>query len=79
MCTGTKIFSVLVCRFNMADPVAIRNFLALKKKSYAVKFDLDGTGYSPVENIGAGAYGVVCSAIQKKTNKLMLNNNRISK
>ena len=45
-----------------------RNMAALKKKSYEIKFELDGTNYIPIENIGSGAYGVVCSAIHKKTN-----------
>ncbi|VDI44495.1 Hypothetical predicted protein [Mytilus galloprovincialis] len=39
----------------------------LKKRSYEVKFDLDGSDYTAVENIGIGAYGVVCSAIHKKS------------
>jgi len=51
----------------MADPVAMRNYLALKKKSYAVKFNLENTDYTAIENIGTGAYGVVCSAINNRT------------
>jgi mitogen-activated protein kinase 7 len=39
----------------------------LVKQSYNVKFDLDDTGYQPIEKIGIGAYGVVCSAHDKKT------------
>ena len=39
----------------------------LAKRSLHVKFDLDNTGYQPIEKIGIGAYGVVCSAIQKKS------------
>ncbi|CAH1802119.1 unnamed protein product [Owenia fusiformis] len=46
---------------------AIKNLLALKKKSLEVKINLDGTPYEPIENIGIGAYGVVCSAKHKKT------------
>ena len=53
----------------MQDPVAVRNFLALKKKSYDIKFDLENTDYEAIENIGSGAYGVVCSAIHKKRNE----------
>uniref|UniRef100_A0A1I8IZB4 Mitogen-activated protein kinase n=1 Tax=Macrostomum lignano TaxID=282301 RepID=A0A1I8IZB4_9PLAT len=34
-----------------------------------VKFDLEGTPYVAIENIGAGAYGVVCSALDKTTNE----------
>ena len=52
---------------SMQDPVAVRNFLALKKKSYDIKFDLENTDYEAIENIGSGAYGVVCSAVHKKT------------
>ena len=37
------------------------------KRSLHVKFDLDDTGYQPIEKIGIGAYGVVCSAIHKKS------------
>lgn len=44
-----------------------RNMELLKKRSFDVKFDLESTGYEAVENIGIGAYGVVCSAINKKT------------
>ena len=31
-----------------------QSLLALKKKQYEVKFDLDGTRYLPIENIGTG-------------------------
>lgn len=40
----------------------------LAKRSLNVKFDLENTDYNPIEKIGIGAYGVVCSAIHKKTN-----------
>ena len=40
----------------------------LEKRSLNVKFDLENTYYKPLENIGIGAYGVVCSAIHEKTN-----------
>ncbi|CAL1529184.1 unnamed protein product, partial [Lymnaea stagnalis] len=40
---------------------------SLAKRSLDVKFDLQDTDYKPIENIGIGAYGVVCSAIQKKS------------
>ncbi|XP_076452875.1 uncharacterized protein LOC143288364 [Babylonia areolata] len=39
----------------------------LAKRSLHVKFDLDDTGYQPIEKIGIGAYGVVCSAIHKES------------
>ncbi|XP_013419265.1 mitogen-activated protein kinase 7 [Lingula anatina] len=43
------------------------NLAALRKKAYNIKFDLANTEYEPVENIGIGAYGVVCSAINRRT------------
>lgn len=51
----------------MQDPLAVSNFLALSKKSFAIKFDLENTDYDAIENIGTGAYGVVCSAVQRRT------------
>ena len=39
----------------------------IAKRSVNVKFDLDNTNYRPIEKIGIGAYGVVCSAIHKKS------------
>jgi mitogen-activated protein kinase 7 len=45
----------------------MKNLLALKKRSLDVKFNLHGTDYNPIENIGSGAYGVVCCAQHKKT------------
>lgn len=39
----------------------------LKTRSFDIKFDLENTDYKRIENIGTGAYGVVCSAIHKKT------------
>ena len=47
--------------------IARKNFLALKKRSYDIKFELESTSYEPIENIGTGAYGVVCSALHKKS------------
>lgn len=38
----------------------------LDKKSLDVKFDLTGTPYTAIENIGTGAYGVVCSAVDNR-------------
>ena len=35
-----------------------QSLLALKKKQYEVKFDLDGTKYLPIENIGTGKESV---------------------
>ena len=52
----------------MEDSVAVKNYKALKRIKFAVKFDLESTNYTAVENIGTGAYGVVCSAINNKTN-----------
>ena len=40
---------------------------SLAKRSLDVKFDLKGSDYKPIENIGIGAYGVVCSAIHSKS------------
>jgi mitogen-activated protein kinase 7 len=45
----------------------IRTIAALKKRAFDVKFDLDDTSYEALENIGIGAYGVVCSAVHRKT------------
>lgn len=39
----------------------------LAKRTFSVKFDLQDTDYKPIENIGIGAYGVVCSATHRKT------------
>ncbi|GFO41214.1 mitogen-activated protein kinase [Plakobranchus ocellatus] len=47
------------------DLEQIRQTMA--KRSLDVKFDLHDSGYEPVENIGIGAYGVVCSAIHSKS------------
>ena len=44
-----------------------RNRQILARKSLDVKFDLDGSAYKAIENIGIGAYGVVCSAIHNKS------------
>ena len=44
-----------------------KNLQVLKRKSYDVKFDLDGTEYTAIETIGSGAYGVVCSAVHHKS------------
>jgi len=50
------------------DPVtAYNNLRALNTKSYDIKFDLTHTDYEPIENIGSGAYGVVCSATHRKS------------
>ena len=48
-----------------SDLEKIRRSLA--KRSLDVKFDLKGSDYKPIENIGIGAYGVVCSAIHTKS------------
>lgn len=49
------------------DPLAVQNFLALKQKEFEITFNLSNSCYDPVENVGTGAYGVVCSAVHKKT------------
>lgn len=49
----------------VADIENIRKHLA--KRSLDAKFDLQGSDYKPIENIGIGAYGVVCSAIHTKS------------
>lgn len=46
----------------------LQRLAQLKRQSFEVKFDLEGSDYTAVENIGIGAYGVVCSAVHKKTN-----------
>ena len=51
---------------------ATKNKRALTKKTFEVHFDLDNTNYEAVENIGSGAYGVVCSA-KNKLNKEKVN------
>jgi len=50
----------------MQDPVVASNFEALNTKSLEIQFDLAGTDYVALENIGTGAYGVVCSAINQR-------------
>ncbi|KAL4223999.1 Mitogen-activated protein kinase 7 [Mactra antiquata] len=50
------------------DEALMKNLIHLKRHVLDVKFDLDTTAYQPIENIGIGAYGVVCSAIHRKTN-----------
>lgn len=45
----------------------VKKLAIFQKQSLDVKFDLDNTDYQAIENIGIGAYGVVCSAIHKKT------------
>ena len=40
---------------------------SLARRSLDVKFELEGSNYKPIENIGIGAYGVVCSAIHSKS------------
>lgn len=40
-----------------------------KKGSFDIRFYLTGTDYCQIENIGIGAYGVVCSAINTRTNE----------
>ena len=55
-------------RRTMQDPVANSNVEALNTKSLEMRFDLTGTDYVALENIGIGAYGVVCSAVNRRLN-----------
>lgn len=50
------------------DENFIKNLAILKRRALDVKFDIDTTQYKPLENIGIGAYGVVCSAVHRKAN-----------
>jgi len=50
------------------DEAMQRNLAFLKQQALNVKFDIDDVEYQPLENIGIGAYGVVCSAVCRKTN-----------
>jgi len=45
-----------------------KSLAILKRRALDVKFDIDETEYKQLENIGIGAYGVVCAAIQRKAN-----------
>ena len=46
-----------------------KNVAALQKKSFDIKFDLQDSDYDILEILGSGAYGVVCSAVNRKLNK----------
>ncbi|XP_071945451.1 uncharacterized protein [Antedon mediterranea] len=46
---------------------AVKNSITFKSRCLDVNFDLEDTDYKPIENIGTGAYGVVCSAINKNS------------
>ena len=64
------VFCCYVCEFyifSKMESLAAKNKQALTRKTYEVSFDLSATNYEAVENIGSGAYGVVCSAINKAT------------
>lgn len=50
------------------DESLLKNLAILKRRALDVKFDIDTTQYKQLENIGIGAYGVVCAAIHKKEN-----------
>ena len=41
----------------------------LRAKQLAMEFKLDGTPYQPVNNLGTGAYGVVCSAVDARSDR----------
>jgi mitogen-activated protein kinase 7 len=45
-----------------------KNLQALHDKSFNIKFELTDSSYKPIENIGTGAYGVVCSAVHILSN-----------
>ena len=46
-------------RTTMQQAIQQQNLLALRKKQYEVKFDLSGTKYDPIENIGTGKSEVI--------------------
>ncbi|XP_022107362.1 mitogen-activated protein kinase 7-like isoform X2 [Acanthaster planci] len=48
---------------------ATKNLRAFKTKCLDVYFDLDNSEYRAIQNIGTGAYGVVCSAVHKKSSE----------
>ena len=48
-----------------------QSLLALKKKQYEVKFDLDGTRYLPIENIGTGESYIKLHWVPLTTSKMM--------
>lgn len=52
---------------NTTNTLLEQNLLKLNKESFNIKFNLENTKYEAIENIGTGAYGVVCKAINKKT------------
>jgi mitogen-activated protein kinase 7 len=43
----------------------------LNKESFNIKFNLGQTSYEAIENIGTGAYGVVCKALNKANGQLV--------
>ncbi|XP_071486799.1 uncharacterized protein [Diadema antillarum] len=45
---------------------AARSLLAFRGRCMDVNFDIGNSNYKPLEKIGTGAYGVVCSAVSKK-------------
>lgn len=63
--TGVEDKSGFTKPLRAVDLERIRRNLA--KRSLDVKFDLQGSDYKPIENIGIGAYGVVCSAVHTKS------------
>ncbi|KAJ8044252.1 Mitogen-activated protein kinase 7 [Holothuria leucospilota] len=46
-----------------------KNLHLFKSRSLNMNFDLSRSDYKAIENIGTGAYGVVCSAVNVKTGK----------
>ena len=53
------------------NSVLDQNLLKLNKESFNIKFNLSNTKYDPLENIGTGAYGIVCKALNRKTKEIV--------
>jgi len=54
-----------------SSSVMEQNLLKLNKQSFNIKFNLINTKYDAIENIGTGAYGVVCKALNRKTKEIV--------
>lgn len=48
---------------------AEKNLAILHQKQLEIEFKLENTPYKPVQNIGTGAYGVVCSAVDARCDR----------
>lgn len=53
----------------MQNSVQVKNIETLSRKLFDIKFDLTNSDYEPLEVIGSGAYGVVCSALHRPSGK----------